>query len=73
MRQARPIAPGKCGAMTTAATRTKPFFHADHVGSLLRPPELMAAREALARDITPDDQWAKLKLVVDTAHEIWPA
>jgi 5-methyltetrahydropteroyltriglutamate--homocysteine methyltransferase len=22
--------------------------------------------------ITPDDQWAKLKLVVDTAAEIWP-
>ena len=35
--------------MTTAATRTKPFFRADHVGSLLRPPEVVAAREALAR------------------------
>jgi len=23
--------------------------------------------------ITPEDQWAKLKLVVDTAREIWPA
>lgn len=27
---------------------TKPFFHADQVGSLLRPPELLAARERAA-------------------------
>jgi len=27
----------------------KPFFHADHVGSLLRPPELLAARGCFAR------------------------
>ena len=26
-------------------TRTKPPFRADHVGSLLRPPELLKARE----------------------------
>jgi 5-methyltetrahydropteroyltriglutamate--homocysteine methyltransferase len=35
--------------MTATAARTKPFFHADHVGSLLRPPEVVAGREALAR------------------------
>ena len=28
-----------------SAARTKPLFRADHVGSLLRPPELLAARE----------------------------
>ncbi len=33
--------------MTTTTARTKPFFRADHVGSLLRPPEVFAAREAL--------------------------
>src|SRR5580704_16478944 len=27
----------------------KPFFRADHVGSLLRPTEIFAARESLAR------------------------
>jgi 5-methyltetrahydropteroyltriglutamate--homocysteine methyltransferase len=35
-------------ATATAAT-TKPFYRADHVGSLLRPPELLAAREAFGR------------------------
>jgi 5-methyltetrahydropteroyltriglutamate--homocysteine methyltransferase len=35
--------------MTAQATFTKPFFHADHVGSLLRPAEVFAAREAFAR------------------------
>src|SRR5665213_3317450 len=35
--------------MTANATRTKPFFRADHVGSLLRPPEVLAAREAFTR------------------------
>jgi 5-methyltetrahydropteroyltriglutamate--homocysteine methyltransferase len=35
--------------------RTKPPFRADHVGSLLRPPELLRAREdAAAGRITPD-------------------
>src|SRR5215475_5445682 len=29
---------------TTAGRRTTPPFRADHLGSLLRPPELMAAR-----------------------------
>ncbi|MBI2992831.1 MAG: hypothetical protein HYY48_01485 [Gammaproteobacteria bacterium] len=32
---------GRIRAMETTA----PLFHADHVGSLLRPPELLAARE----------------------------
>ena len=30
--------------------RTKPPFRADHVGSLLRPPEVLKARESFARD-----------------------
>jgi 5-methyltetrahydropteroyltriglutamate--homocysteine methyltransferase len=35
-------------APTTTGRRTSPPFRADHVGSLLRPPELMAAREQFA-------------------------
>ena len=38
------------------AVRTKPPFRADHVGSLLRPPVLLRAREeAAAGRITPDE------------------
>jgi len=38
------------------AMRTKPPFRADHVGSLLRPPALLRAREdAAAGRITPDE------------------
>ena len=38
------------------AVRTKPPFRADHVGSLLRPPALLRAREdAAAGRITPDE------------------
>jgi 5-methyltetrahydropteroyltriglutamate--homocysteine methyltransferase len=33
---------------TTAGRRTSPPFRADHVGSLLRPPELLRAREEFA-------------------------
>jgi len=32
----------------TILTRTTPPFRADHVGSLLRPPELLRAREGFA-------------------------
>jgi methionine synthase II (cobalamin-independent) len=64
MRQARPTASGKCGAMTTTATRTKPFFRADHVGSLLRPPDVLAAREARARG---EIDAATLRAVEDAA------
>jgi 5-methyltetrahydropteroyltriglutamate--homocysteine methyltransferase len=35
--------------MSAAATVAKPFFRADHVGSLLRPAEVIAARAALER------------------------
>ena len=35
--------------MTATAAPPKPFFRADHVGSLLRPPEVLAAREAFGR------------------------
>jgi 5-methyltetrahydropteroyltriglutamate--homocysteine methyltransferase len=43
----------------TAATtgrRTKPPFRADHVGSLLRPPELLRAREDFAADRIDADE-----------------
>jgi 5-methyltetrahydropteroyltriglutamate--homocysteine methyltransferase len=46
------------------AARTKPPFRADHVGSLLRPPELLRAREdAAAGRITTDE----LRAVEDEA------
>jgi 5-methyltetrahydropteroyltriglutamate--homocysteine methyltransferase len=46
------------------AVRTTPPFRADHVGSLLRPPALLRAREdAAAGRITPDD----LRAVEDDA------
>ena len=46
------------------AARTKPPFRADHVGSLLRPPELLRAREdAAAGRITSDE----LRAVEDDA------
>ncbi|HEV8023063.1 MAG TPA: 5-methyltetrahydropteroyltriglutamate--homocysteine S-methyltransferase [Candidatus Lustribacter sp.] len=35
--------------MSAAVAVAKPFFRADHVGSLLRPPEVIAARAALER------------------------
>jgi 5-methyltetrahydropteroyltriglutamate--homocysteine methyltransferase len=37
------------------SVRTAPPFRADHVGSLLRPPALMAAREQHARGTMTDD------------------
>jgi methionine synthase II (cobalamin-independent) len=94
------------------AARTLPPFRADHVGSLLRSPELLAARagraagtvsaEELKRRIdeaaryvpleqlclspqcgfsstvegnvlTREEQAAKLRLIVDTAAEVWGA
>jgi 5-methyltetrahydropteroyltriglutamate--homocysteine methyltransferase len=51
--------------MTTAATSaTKPFFRADHIGSLLRPPELLAAREAFGRG---ELDAARLRSIEDAA------
>ncbi len=48
------------------AVRTKPPFRADHVGSLLRPPDLLRAREDAATGrITP----AELRTVEDGAIE----
>jgi len=50
----------------TMAVRTKPPFRADHVGSLLRPPDLLRAREDAATGrITP----AELRTVEDGAIE----
>ena len=39
-----------------AAVRTRPPFRADHVGSLLRPPALLAARELHAAGDLPDEE-----------------
>ncbi len=41
--------------MTMASTRTTPPFRADHVGSLLRPPELLDARARHASGALDDD------------------
>ena len=41
---------------TTTGRRTKPPFRADHVGSLLRPPQLLQAREDLASGRIDGDQ-----------------
>ena len=57
---------------------------ADHVGSLLRPPEVRRAPERLAlspqcgfasgfagNPLTQDEQWRKLELVATVAREVW--
>jgi 5-methyltetrahydropteroyltriglutamate--homocysteine methyltransferase len=63
--QAGPTAPGKCrGSMTTVAAQPKPFFRADHIGSLLRPAEVFAAREAFGRG---EIDAARLRAVEDSA------
>ena len=49
---------------TTAGRRTTPPFRADHVGSLLRPPELMRAREEFAAGRISADE---LRAVEDEA------
>ena len=52
----------------------KPPFRADHVGSLLRPKSLLGARSgALGNKISLDDELRKLRLVVETAREVWGA
>ena len=43
------------------AARTRPPFRADHVGSLLRPPELKAARAAHAEGKLPDSELRALE------------
>ncbi len=50
--------------MSTTVARTKPFFRADHVGSLLRPAEVFAARQAFARG---EIDAARLRAVEDAA------
>lgn len=50
--------------MTATVPRTKPFFRADHVGSLLRPPEVIAARAAADRGEIDAE---RLHAVEDTA------
>jgi 5-methyltetrahydropteroyltriglutamate--homocysteine methyltransferase len=49
---------------TTTGRRTKPPFRADHVGSLLRPPELLRAREEFAAGRVTAEQ---LRAVEDEA------
>jgi 5-methyltetrahydropteroyltriglutamate--homocysteine methyltransferase len=49
---------------TTAGRRTTPPFRADHVGSLLRPPELMRAREEFTAGRISADQ---LRAIEDEA------
>src|ERR671928_824833 len=46
------------------AARTTPPFRADHVGSLLRPPQLLQAREDHAAGRIPDDE---LRAIEDDA------
>ena len=50
--------------MTATTARTKPFFHADHVGSLLRPVEVVTGREAFARGAIDAE---RLRAVEDAA------
>ena len=50
--------------MSNTVARTKPFFRADHVGSLLRPVEVFAARQAFARG---EFDAARLRAVEDAA------
>jgi methionine synthase II (cobalamin-independent) len=84
------------GSAATAWPAGRPPFRADHVGSLLRPPELLRARDEFAagrlsadrlretedaairevvrrqqgNDLTQQQQWDKLRLVVETA-QVW--
>lgn len=58
--------------------RTIPPFRADHVGSLLRPPALLDAREKFRKGeidratlTALEDEVAKLRLVVEVAEEVW--
>ena len=48
-------------------------YRADHVGSLLRPPEVKEARAAFQGGnlLTEDQQWRKLERVAETAQEVW--
>ena len=48
--------PGRHGGRGGRLMRTEPPFRADHVGSLLRPPELLRAREELAQGRLPADE-----------------
>ncbi len=50
--------------MSTSTVGTKPFFRADHVGSLLRPQEVFVARESFARG---EIDAARLRAVEDAA------
>lgn len=54
--------------------RATPPFRADHVGSPLRPERLLRAREEFAAGQLPAQDLravAKLRMVVDVAHDVW--
>jgi hypothetical protein len=54
--------------------RHQPPFRADHVRSLLRPPELLKARDEFRHflyKVAIDEQMAKLRLIAETAREVW--
>ena len=57
--------------------RSSPPFRADHVGSLLRPPALLEAREAHTAGRLDDPGLAQAqdeairRLIVETAREVW--
>jgi hypothetical protein len=68
--RSRPVlpCPAKPRPMTTTAARTKPFFRADHVGSLLRPAEVFAGRESFERG---EIDAGRLRAVEDAAiHDV---
>jgi 5-methyltetrahydropteroyltriglutamate--homocysteine methyltransferase len=50
------MAQGAANQATDAGRRTSPPFRADHVGSLLRPPELLKAREEFAAGRLPAEE-----------------
>ncbi len=62
---------------------SRPPFHADHVGSLLRPAKYVAlenpclspqcgfASSEVGKRVSEDDQRRKLELVVEVAREVW--
>ena len=61
--------------------RAAPPFRADQVGGLLRPPELLQARDDLSAGrisstaegnlVTREQQGAKLRRIVEVAREVW--
>jgi 5-methyltetrahydropteroyltriglutamate--homocysteine methyltransferase len=53
------------------AHRDRPPFRADHVGSLLRPPQCGFSSTVEGNALTRGQQAAKLRLVVEVADDVW--